>query len=218
MFRITTLLALLMLVFSGCDTSGSDAAKETDKVMEDAEEKIEEAKETVQTAVDMATTVGNGVLKVIDGTIKSPRKELTGEVGGVQVVINYGSPAVNDRVIYGDLVPYEKVWRTGANEATKITFEQDVIVGADAKKLKAGTYSLFTLPASKDDWTIIFNTEAEQWGAYDYDESKDAVRAAAASKPANAKAERMDFGLSDNSIMLMWDDLMVEFPVSASSK
>lgn len=218
MFRITTLLALLLLVFTGCDTNSADVANEADDVMEEAEDKMKEAEDAPQAAVDMTTKAGTGELKVIDGTIKSPRKELTGVVGGVPVVINYGSPAVNDRVIYGDLVPYDKVWRTGANEATKITFEQDVIVGADAKMLKAGTYSLFTLPASKDDWTIIFNTEAEQWGAYDYDDSKDAVRAAAAAKPAPSKAERMDFGLSDTSIMLMWDDLMVEFPVSSNSK
>ncbi|MEM6772586.1 MAG: DUF2911 domain-containing protein, partial [Bacteroidota bacterium] len=124
----------------------------------------------------------------------------------------------NYRVIYGDLVPYNKVWRTGANEATKITFEQDVIVGADAKKLKAGTYSFFTLPTSKEDWTVIFNTEAEQWGAYDYDDSKDAVRAAASSAKASQKAERMDFQLSEETIKLMWDDLVVEFPVSSSAK
>lgn len=219
MLRITSLLALLLLVFSSCDPKTNDAvADAADDAVATADEAMDNATEEVAKIADMAADGGVGVLKVIDGSIKSPRKELSGDIAGVQVTINYGSPAVNERVIYGDLVPYNKVWRTGANEATKITFAQDVIVGADAKKLKAGTYSLFTLPASKDDWTIIFNTEAEQWGAYDYDDSKDAVRAAASSQKASSRAERMDFELSEETIKLMWDDLVVEFPVSASAR
>ena len=215
MLRITSLLALLLVVFSSCEPKATDGAAETEV---DVVAAVDDTLDNDVEAVDTTTDVGGGVLKVIDGTIKSPRKELTGTIAGVPITINYGSPAVNERVIYGDPVPYNKVWRTGANEATKITFEKDVIVGADAKKLKAGTYSFFTLPASKEDWTIIFNTESEQWGAYDYDDSKDAVRAAAVSAPAAEKAERMDFQLSDETIKLMWYDLVVEFPVSASMK
>lgn len=221
MLRTTSLLALLLLVLSSCDpqTDSGDAAADAGKdVVEATDDAMDKAGDTVEQIADMSTDVGGGVLKVIDATIKSPRKELTGTIAGVPITINYGSPAVNERVIYGDLVPYNKVWRTGANEATKITFEKDVIVGADAKKLKAGTYSFFTLPTSKDDWTIIFNTEAEQWGAYDYDDSKDAVRAAATSSAAAERAERMDFEFSGEMIKLMWDDLVVEFPVSASAK
>lgn len=158
------------------------------------------------------------IIKDVDATIKSPRRVLIGKAGDVSVMINYGSPAVNERIIYGDLVPYNKVWRTGANEATRITFDEDVVVGEANKKLPAGTYSLFTLPASKDDWTVIFNKEADQWGAYDYDESKDAVRVKGKSMPAPAKAERMDFALDGNTIQLMWDDLMVAFPVASTTK
>lgn len=219
MSRITFLLPLLLLLLTACDTKVGEATGEaTNAVADMAEKTMEETDKAMDTAKEAMTEAAGGMVKVIDATIKSPRKELSGSVAGVPVTINYGSPAVNDRVIYGDLVPYNKVWRTGANEATRITFSEDVIVGADAKKLKAGTYALFTLPSSKEDWTIIFNSEAEQWGAYDYDDSKDAVRAAASALPAAEKAERMDFMLTDESIQLVWDDLVVAFPVASSAK
>lgn len=216
MFKLTSLLALLLVLVTACNPameSGVNGNEGTDDVVTTGADNNTDPQSVAGLSVDYG-----GDMKVIDGKIKSPRKELSGTVDGVPVTINYGSPAVNDRIIYGDLVPFTKVWRTGANEATRITFAEDVIVGADAKKLKAGTYSLFTLPVSRDDWTVIFNTEAEQWGAYDYDDSKDAVRATATAKPNSGKAERMDFSLSDNSIKLMWDDLVVEFPVSKTSK
>jgi len=172
-----------------------------------------------QTAIPAETTSGKGfVIKVVDATIKSPRKELVGKAGDVSLVINYGSPAVNDRVIYGDLVPYNKVWRTGANEATRITFPQDVIVGEASKKLAAGTYSLFTMPSSKEDWTVIFNKVADQWGAYDYEDTADAVRIKGTSKVAPTRAERMNFALDGNTVQLMWDDLVVAFPVASATK
>ncbi|MEM9528889.1 MAG: DUF2911 domain-containing protein [Bacteroidota bacterium] len=209
-------LALLLLLVTACE----DTART-------AEDVVEETTDAAQTAIpqvteEVAEMVDQGDLpyevKVIDDKIKSQRKELVGEVNGIPLTINYGSPAVNDRIIYGDLVPFEKVWRTGANEATRITFTEDVIVGTDKKELAAGTYSLFTLPNSKDDWTIIFNKTANQWGAYDYEESQDAARAHGVASPAKAKAERMDFAIDEDSVKLMWDDLVVAFPVTKVSK
>src|SRR5205085_4953821 len=89
------------------------------------------------------------------------------------VTITYSRPGVKGRVIWGELVPYDKVWRTGANEATTIAFSEDVKINGQA--LPAGTYSLHTIPG-KDMWTIIFNKQAEQWGSFKYDQSKDALR------------------------------------------
>ena len=216
MYKITSLLAFLLLLVTACDP----AARTANDTANDAAEGVDNMADAAETEVSNLTSMaaGTGEAVVLDGTIKSPRKELSGSIAGVPVVINYGSPAVNERVIYGDLVPFNKVWRTGANEATRITFEKDVLVGADAKKLKAGTYSLFTLPKSKDDWTVIFNKDADQWGAYDYEESKDAVRAVAVATPAAEKAERMDFSLATDGIKLMWDDLVIQFPVGSASK
>ncbi len=160
----------------------------------------------------------NYTVTTLDTTIKSPRRELKGSVDGVDVTINYGSPSVNERTIYGDLVPYGKVWRTGANEATRITFAQSVRVGSEGTELAAGTYSLFTMPNDKNDWTIIFNKTADQWGAYDYADTDDVARVKGTATALNSPAEKMDFALEGNEVALMWSDLKVTFPVSAAAK
>jgi hypothetical protein len=214
MLRNTILFAALMLLMISCKTEATTVTTpETPEVDVPAPNPI-----VSDTSERVDTSDKTYVLNVVDATIKSPRKELVGKAGDVPLVINYGSPAVNERTIYGDLVPYNKVWRTGANEATRITFSEDVMVGEANKKLPAGTYSLFTLPSSKDEWTVIFNRVADQWGAYDYEESADVVRIKGVSMPATEKAERMDFALDGNTVQLMWDDLVVAFPVANPTK
>ena len=160
----------------------------------------------------------NYTLTTLDTTIKSPRKELKGTVDGVDLTVNYGSPSVNNRTIYGDLVPYGKVWRTGANEATRITFGQDVKVGTEGTMLPAGTYSLFTLPADRDNWTVIFNKTADQWGAYDYADADDAARVTGTASSLDTPAEKMDFALEGNTVSLMWADMKVGFTVAAAAR
>jgi hypothetical protein len=103
----------------------------------------------------------------------SQKTTLTQTVGLTDITISYSRPGVKERPIWGALVPYDKVWRTGANEATTITFSQDVKI--DGKPLAAGTYSLHSIPG-KAEWTIILNKDAKQWGSYSYDEAKDALR------------------------------------------
>lgn len=87
--------------------------------------------------------------------------------------IVYGRPLKNGRTIFGGIIPYDKVWRTGANEATEITFYKDVVFGGQA--VKAGTYSLFTIPGKKE-WTFILNKDLDIWGAYSYKEDLDVAR------------------------------------------
>lgn len=216
MLRTTLLFALFLLGLTACNNSGDVAA---DSVEETTDMAADTAGENTPAESDVETMIGDGFeVKVLDSTIKSPRKELSGAIDGVPVTINYGSPAVNDRTIYGDLVPYNKVWRTGANEATRITFGGDVLVGAEGKTLPAGTYSLFTLPASRESWTIVFNKVADQWGAYDYDDAEDAVRVSGVSMPNEERAERMDFVLDGEMVKLMWDDLIVGFTVAKPAK
>jgi hypothetical protein len=208
MLKNTFLFAAFFLLFAACnDTVGQVSEPEVINTM--SQSAIPEVPELKG---------DNWVIKVVDGTIKSPRKELIGTIAEVPLVINYGSPAVNERTIYGDLVPYNKVWRTGANEATRITFQQDVMVGEANKKLAAGTYALFTLPSSKDEWTVIFNKVADQWGAYDYEEGADAARIKGMAKPNPARAERMNFALDGNAVQLMWVDLVIAFPVASAGK
>jgi hypothetical protein len=100
----------------------------------------------------------------------SPAATATTTFDGVTVTINYSQPAKKGREIFGKLVPYGEVWRTGANEATTITLTGDVNFGGTA--LKAGTYSLFTIP-TKDKWTFIVNSVPKQSGAFEYNKNKD---------------------------------------------
>ena len=103
----------------------------------------------------------------------SPKASITETIGLTDVTVSYSCPGVKGRKIWGDLVPYDKVWRAGANEATKITFSGDVWV--EGKKLPAGSYGFFVIPREKS-WTVIFNKVADQWGAFEYNESEDALR------------------------------------------
>lgn len=103
----------------------------------------------------------------------SPTAEFKQPVGLTDISIVYSRPSVKGREIFGDLVPYDKLWRTGANMATKITFSEDVKI--EGKSLAAGSYALFSIPG-KDEWTLIFNTNFNQSGTGSYDESLDALR------------------------------------------
>jgi hypothetical protein len=103
----------------------------------------------------------------------SPKTEVMQVVGLTKVTISYSRPGVKGRKIWGGLVPYDKVWRAGADEATKITFSSDVKI--EGKKLSAGSYGFFVIPAKKE-WLVIFNKVADQWGAFTYNEAEDAIR------------------------------------------
>ena len=89
------------------------------------------------------------------------------------VKVTYSRPQLKGRDL-AKLAPPEKIWRTGANEATEITFYKDVVFGGEA--LKAGTYSLFTIPSLNGDWTVIINSERNIWGSYYYNQDKDVIR------------------------------------------
>ena len=113
------------------------------------------------------------------------------------------------RKIFGALVPFGDVWRTGANEATTFTTSKDLVVGG--KNLKAGTYSLFSIPSEKGNWTVIFNKTVKQWGAYDYKAADDVLRIEAKTSKADKMHERMTFNIEKKNIELLWDNLEVEF-------
>lgn len=142
----------------------------------------------------------------------SKNGKTTGSVDGVDVVLEYGRPNVKEREIWGGLVPYDKVWRTGANEATTISFSDDVMV--EGEPLAAGTYALFTIPG-EEEWTVIFNRVAEQWGAYDYDAGQDALRVTVQPE-ARDHVESMDFVIEDGEVVLRWEKLAVPVSVSAA--
>jgi hypothetical protein len=148
----------------------------------------------------------------------SPKASLTQTIGLTDVTITYSRPSVKGRAIWGELVPYGKVWRTGANEATTIKFSDDVMI--NGQKLPAGTYSLHTIP-DKDQWTVIFNNVADQWGSFNYDQTKDALRVTV--KPETAPfTESMTFGVDNvtpdsGTVVLRWDKVAVPFTVSVNT-
>lgn len=148
-----------------------------------------------------------------DDTERKSKNGMThGEIDGVSVAIEYGSPQVRDRDVWaGTLAPHGKVWRTGADEATTITFDKAVTIEGEA--LDAGTYSIFTIPGA-DHWTVIFNKVAEQWGASKYDQEQDALRVKV--KPmTHDHVEAMDFAIDGSTVMLRWAEVAVPFTVAA---
>lgn len=139
----------------------------------------------------------------------SPRREVEGMIGSTGITMNFGSPSVRDRQIWGDLVPYGEVWRTGANEATTATFANDVVV--EGQPLPAGQYSIYTIPG-EGEWTIIFNKQTGQWGT-NYDESQDALRVQVAPQMVEEHQEAMTFNIQDGQIVLRWEKLAVPIDV-----
>lgn len=144
----------------------------------------------------------------------SPPETASGMVHGSNITINYSSPAVKGRKIWGDLVPYDKVWRTGANEATIFETSKDIKV--EGKELKAGKYSLYTIPGEKE-WVFIFNSKTGQWGIKNdesttEDPANDVLRVTVKSKKSSASNERMKFVVDKKGFVLYWENL--EVPVS----
>ncbi|MBK7642710.1 MAG: DUF2911 domain-containing protein [Planctomycetes bacterium] len=109
----------------------------------------------------------------VDFPKASPAASIKEQVGLASVAIDYSRPSARGRKIFGSLVPFGEVWRTGANEATKITFGAEVTFGGEL--VPAGTYGLFTIPGEKE-WTVILNKVSGQWGSYAYDAKNDQVR------------------------------------------
>lgn len=131
------------------------------------------------------------------------------------VRVTYSRPAKNGREVFGKLVPYGKVWRVGANEATEIKFYSDVTIKGE--KVTAGTYSLFAIPGEKE-WTIILNSDLDYWGAYSYNEKNDVIRISVPALVAGETVENFAIRFSKNgnngAMMRMgWDKTMVEVPL-----
>jgi hypothetical protein len=140
----------------------------------------------------------------------SPPATAAGKIGKTAVTINYFQPAVKGRAIWGSLVPYDKVWRTGANNATVIEFDKDVKI--EGKALKAGKYAIFTIPTATD-MTFIFNKKTDQWGAYQYSDKEDVLRVKVKSAKAATFAERMTFDIKDKMVQLTWENVTAGFGV-----
>ena len=136
----------------------------------------------------------------------SPHESTSATIAGKKITIEYGRPYKKGRKIYGGLVPFGEVWRTGADEATKLTTEADLMVG-DMHVAK-GTYSLFTIPSEKG-WTLILNKVADQWGAFKYDQSQDLGRTPMKVTQRDAPLEQLSITIESagdkGTLKVAWD-------------
>ncbi len=132
----------------------------------------------------------------------SPAAVATGNINGANISINYSSPSVKGRKIWGELVPFNKVWRAGANNAT--TFETDKDITVEGSKLPAGKYSFFVIPNEKE-CIIIFNKEAKQWGGYKYNEKEDQLRVTVKQKSVDSSTESLVYVINKKDIVLSWE-------------
>lgn len=141
----------------------------------------------------------------------SPAAKATGKAGNANITISYSRPSVKGRKIFGDLVPYGKVWRTGANEAT--VFETDGDLKVEGKSLPKGKYGLFTIPGEQH-WTIIFSKNPNQWGSYKYKEDEDFLRVDVKPQAQSSLTEMLTFEVKNNKVGLKWENTLVEFQVA----
>lgn len=145
----------------------------------------------------------------------SPKGKNEQKVGMTTVTLEYSRPGVKDRIIFGDLVPYGKLWRTGANENSKITIDTEITI--DGQELKAGTYAIFTIP-NKDSWEVLFYADVKNWGTpKKWDDNKVIAKTTVKSYPVPFNVETMMLGFNEikpNSahLEIMWEKTYVAIP------
>ncbi|HEY0653418.1 MAG TPA: DUF2911 domain-containing protein [Chryseosolibacter sp.] len=142
----------------------------------------------------------------------SPQETINAKLDGANTTIVYCRPSARGRTMIGGKEPFGEVWRTGANAATTIEFDKDVKI--EGKDLKAGKYSLFTIP-NKSEWVVIFNTVHTQWGAYDYDKSKDALRVNVKVEKPKAFVEQFTISTDKDKVTMAWENYQASFTVKS---
>lgn len=150
----------------------------------------------------------------IDKPSLSPRIKTEQQVGLANVKLDYGQPNKQGRVIFGKLIPYNKLWRTGANASTKISIDSDIVLGGMA--IPKGDYALYSIP-DKNEWTIIINSDTKLWGTAGYDEGKDVVRFTAVPSKLEDTKETFqiyfeDFHANGAKMVIAWENTKVSFP------
>jgi hypothetical protein len=151
-----------------------------------------------------------------DTTKRSIKSAVVGKIGDAKITINYHSPGVRKRVIWGGLVPYDEVWVTGAHDATTIQVDKDFIIGG--KKIASGKYAIFTIPG-KSNWTVILNKNWEQHLATEYDQKDDVIRFKVKPTKQKKSIERLQYFInntknSSGNIEVAWEKIQVRFPIT----
>jgi len=146
--------------------------------------------------------------------ILSPHTSTMAMIGGAHIHIDYSSPGVRGRIIFGGLLAYNQVWQAGAHKATWIETNKDLII--DGKVLPIGKYGFFTIP-SRDEWTVIFNSNWDQHGKDEYDEKNDVLRFKVKPKKLNEITEHLEYKVNklsetEGTISLAWEKVTISFP------
>jgi hypothetical protein len=178
----------------------------------DQQEQHHQQPESKEAKVDFVTDNPNAGT---DTSKKSKKAVAKGQIGNANVTINYHSPGVRKRVIWGGLVPYNDVWVTGAHSATSIELDKPFKI--EGKTIPAGKYALFTIPGEYE-WTVIINRNWEQHLADDYSTKDDVVRIKVKPIRKDSTLERLQYfitstGSDKGTIAMEWEELRIEFPV-----
>jgi tetratricopeptide (TPR) repeat protein len=148
----------------------------------------------------------------------SPKGTINQAVGNTTIEIEYERPSARKREVFGNLVPWNKVWRTGAGHCTKISFDNNVILGG--QNIDAGKYSLFTIPDKKE-WIVIINRDTTLYGSYNYDLKKDVARFVSIPKTTNRFYETLNFDVeiipNNAEIFISWANTQISFEVKTST-
>jgi hypothetical protein len=145
----------------------------------------------------------------------SPLYTESGVIGLAEVTITYSRPSLNGRTAFGDLVPYNDLWRAGANASTKISFSDDVVVSGN--EIKAGQYAIYVIPTTKE-WTIILNSNVTLWGTAGYSDKEDVARFTVPTTKTASKVETFtmafsDFTLNTSKLNISWENTKVSFTI-----
>lgn len=165
------------------------------------------------TALFLGTQISSAQIKLPPA---SSVQTVTQSLGIKDIVLSYQRPNVNNRQIFGELVPYGEVWRTGANNIPSITFQEEVTI--EGNKVPAGTYGLFTIP-NKTEWTIILSKNVKQWGSYQYKKEEDFLRFNVKPQTLNSTVETFTIAFEDvttksTKVTLAWDKTKVGFSIT----
>jgi len=165
-------------------------------------------------ALVLAAVPATAQLPPLDVPQASPAASVSQRIGLTDITITYHRPAVNNRKIWGELVPYDQVWRAGANENTTIEVSTPFTIGG--KQLPAGTYGLHTLPGQSS-WSVMLSSTSTAWGSFSYDEKEDVARFQVQPKPADME-ERLEYRFenpTDDSVdvVLQWEKLAITIPI-----
>ncbi|MDN5201017.1 DUF2911 domain-containing protein [Fulvivirgaceae bacterium BMA10] len=198
-----SLLMFLSLTIVSCNQTSKQETSTADSEATEAETETTETSEEPESE---------------SKAVASPRKQASGEIDGVAVNVDYGSPSVKGREIWGGLEAYGKVWRAGANETTAIEFDKDVTINGNA--LAAGKYAFFIIPNENEDWVAIFNEEwsreeHEAWGAYNYKEDKDVLRVNVKPEWSDEVQEALEYNVANGTINFAWEKARITLEVKA---